>query len=246
MASSSSKGKRETANPERVRHGRLDLALFQLAERVPSRGGHPLLLVHDLGGRSPVDLPAECQDWPGDVFALDLSGHGASGRGAGGGYSAEVLMADLDAALAVIGPATVMGNGLGAFLALLVAGSRPELVRGAVLSGGRGLAGGGPEPAPVGTLVLVDQETAKRAEVQSVDPFALLELSSDVRPPGYARMFARQAAFLSPYEKPIAVCVVPEERPPWLVAVAEHEAAVSLQVAEALALFSEPPSEPSS
>ena len=52
-------------------------------------------------------------------------------------------MADADAALAHLGPATVYGRGLGAYVALLIAGARPDLVRGAVLDDGPGLVGGG-------------------------------------------------------------------------------------------------------
>ena len=45
-----------------------------------------------------------------------------------------------------LGPATLHGRGLGAYVALLTAGARPDLVRGAVLDDGPGLAGGGAEP----------------------------------------------------------------------------------------------------
>ena len=55
-------------------------------------------------------------------------------------------MGDVDAALAHLGPSTVLGRGLGAYIALLIAGARPDLVRGAVLADGPGLVGGGREP----------------------------------------------------------------------------------------------------
>ena len=70
--------------------------------------------------------PTTSTRWPGPVWALDFTGHGASTVPRGGGYTAEVLMADADAALAHLGPATVLGRGLGAYVALLLAGARPR------------------------------------------------------------------------------------------------------------------------
>jgi hypothetical protein len=46
------------------------------------------------------------------------------------------------------------------------------------------------------------------------DPFALLELSHDVRPPDYAGIFARTAVQDSGLARPISVCAL--ERPDWL------------------------------
>ncbi len=70
----------------------------------------------------------------------------ASTPSKGGGYTAEVLLADVDAALAHLGPCTLVGRGLGAYVALLAAGARATAVRGAILLDGPGLAGGGPFP----------------------------------------------------------------------------------------------------
>jgi pimeloyl-ACP methyl ester carboxylesterase len=55
-------------------------------------------------------------------------------------------MADADTALRHLGRATLVGRGLGAYVALLLAGARPTGVRGAILRDGLGLAGGGPRP----------------------------------------------------------------------------------------------------
>jgi pimeloyl-ACP methyl ester carboxylesterase len=140
-----------------------------------------------------------------------------------------MLMADADTALAEIGPSTVLGFGLGAYVALLLAGSRAELVRGAVLCAGAfrdggGLAGGGPEPPEVGTLV------ARPAPGPNPDPQALAELSRDVRPPGYARLFVRQAAYRATIDRPITVASdIPRPRPPWLDAILEPAAALDRQ-----------------
>ena len=58
-------------------------------------------------------------------------------------------MGDADIALAHLGPSTLLGRGLGAYIALMIAGARPDLVRGAVLDDGSGLAGGGENPGSV-------------------------------------------------------------------------------------------------
>ena len=47
-----------------------------------------------------------------------------------GGYTAEVADGDADAALAELGPATVVGRGLGAYVALLLSGARADNVQG--------------------------------------------------------------------------------------------------------------------
>ncbi len=62
------------------------------------------------------------------VSSCPATGHGASTVPVGGGYFCELLMADVDAALAHLGPATVYGRGLGAYVALLIAGSIVGLV----------------------------------------------------------------------------------------------------------------------
>jgi pimeloyl-ACP methyl ester carboxylesterase len=57
------------------------------------------LLLHGLGEASPRSTPDYARDWPGPVHALDFTGHGRSSLPTGGGYTAEMLMADADAAL---------------------------------------------------------------------------------------------------------------------------------------------------
>ena len=109
--------------------------------------GRPLLLLHGLGERSPAGGAGHVAAWPGPVVRPRLHRPRASTVPAGGGYTAEVLMADADAALAELGPATVLGRGLGAYVALLIAGARPDLVRGAILADGPGLVGGGIRPS---------------------------------------------------------------------------------------------------
>jgi pimeloyl-ACP methyl ester carboxylesterase len=191
-----------------LRHNKIALALHCVREG----DGRPLLHLHGLGERAPSTVPAYLAPWPGPVWALDFTGHGASTVPVGGGYYCELLMADADAALAHLGPCTLYGRGIGAYIALLVAGARPDLVRGAILDDGPGLTGGGPEPtAP---MVL----SAPLPEPGPPDPYALYELSHDVRPPDYASTYARQASTLSGLD--IAVAVAAVVRPPWLAAVA--------------------------
>jgi pimeloyl-ACP methyl ester carboxylesterase len=221
----------------RLRHNRVELALQRLrgddgaggAEGLRAGAGRALLHLHGLGERSPEAVPDRLASWPGPVWALDFTGHGASSLPAGGGYFCELLMADADAALAHLGSATVYGRGLGGYVALLIAGSRPDLVRGAVIDDGPGLTGGGTEPTT--PFVLTQPLTA----TGTPDPYALLELSQDVRPPDYASTYARQAATLSGLDVALAVSAV--VRPPWLAAVAREPGARELPVAEALALF---------
>jgi pimeloyl-ACP methyl ester carboxylesterase len=140
-------------------------------------------------------------------------------------------MGDVDLALAELGEVTVYGRGLGAYVALLIAGARPDLVRGAILDDGPGLAGGGIEPGDAHVT------QAPLPGTGAPDPYALLELTRDVRPPDYATTFARQAATLSGLD--VAVAVVGVIRPPWLDAVAHEPGVQELGRSAALALFAD-------
>jgi len=213
----------EAGGTRRVRHGKVSLALHVLRES----SGPALLLLHGLGERSPVAVPGRAAAWPGAVYALDFTGHGESDVPVGGGYSAEILMADADAALAELGRATLLGRGLGAYVALLLAGARPTAVRGALLTDGPGLAGGGGRPA---TPMLARVAPAGRG---GPDGFALVELARDVRPPDYATDFARQALGRSGLACPIVVSAV--GRPEWLLAVSRLPGVACLPLAEGLA-----------
>jgi pimeloyl-ACP methyl ester carboxylesterase len=210
---------------EVLTHNRVGLALHTLRQG----SGRALLLLHGLGERSPRDVPAAVAAWPGPVTALDFTGHGASTMPIGGGYTAEILMADADAAIQQLGEATVVGRGLGAYIALLIAGARADRVLGAVLADGPGLSGG-PSVAtsqPVYSLDAVDS---------TPDPYALAELGRDLRPPDYATAFSRLALQGSDLDQPITV--VARFRPSWLAAVAgEPGVADADSIADGLAPY---------
>jgi len=209
-----------------VTHNQVKLALHTLR---PGAGPN-LLHLHALGDRSPASVPADLESWPGPIYAVDFTGHGASTVPAGGGYTAEVLMGDADAALWMTGPATVVGRGLGAYIALLIAGARPELVRGAILCDGAGLAGGGDRPGPLNIRGVPGRQTAP-------DPFALVELASDLRPPDYVSRFAELAVQHSQVKPPIAVAA--RSRPDWLKAALSVPGVEELPLAEALRLLAD-------
>jgi pimeloyl-ACP methyl ester carboxylesterase len=207
-----------------LRHNRIDLALHRLRDGV----GRPLLLLHALGERTPAAVPAWAAAWTGPVYGLDFTGHGDSTVPAGGGYSSELLLADADAALAELGEATLVGRGLGAYVALMLAGARPAQVRGAVLADGPGLAGGPTGPTSQYFLALPPRAAAP-------DPYALFELGRELRPPDYATLFVRLAVEGSGLDEPIAVSAV--VRPAWLAAVVDEVGVVTLPLADALVAF---------
>ncbi len=213
--------------PVLLRHNRIRLALHELR----AGEGRPLLHLHGLAERSPASVPAHLDPWPGPIWALDLSGHGDSDVAIGGGYFCEALMGDVDMAIAHLGSVTIFGRGLGAYVGLLAAGGRAEAVRGAILADGPGLAGGGATPVSP----TVASAVGEAPPGGTPDPWAIYELTRDVRPPDYATTFARQAAIRSGLDSAIAVVGV--NRPPWLEAVADEPGVIECSLADALALF---------
>lgn len=213
--------------PVMLRHNRLRLALHELR----GGAGRPLLHLHGLAERTPGRAPDHLAGWVGPVWGLDLSGHGGSDVAPGAGYFCEALMADVDIAIAHLGPVTLYGRGLGAYVGLLAAGGRAEEVRGAILADGPGLAGGGATPASPAIATTVDAPPPGGTP----DPWAIYELTRDPRPPDYAATFARQAASRSGLDTAIAVVGV--NRPPWLEAVVAEPGVVECSLERALALF---------
>ncbi|GAB1259237.1 alpha/beta fold hydrolase [Aurantivibrio plasticivorans] len=210
-------------------HGRIQLALHILCE---NSEGPALLLLHGLGENSPARLPDEYKNWPGPIYALDFTGHGQSTVPRAGGYTCEILIADVDVALASIGPATIVGRGLGGYIAVLIAGCRPELVKGVVIRDGTGLAGGGlGANSPYIGMPDVSQL------ITPPDPFAIVELATDVRPPDYVAEFVRLAGEFSELSRPISVAAC--ERAPWLDAVVAEMGVEVSSLSEALKCYAE-------
>lgn len=213
-----------------LHHGRAELALHHLRDGAAGSSTQPLLHLHGLGERAPEMAPPLYDAWPGSVYALDFTGHGASTVPKGGGYTCEMLMADADAALAALGEVTLVGRGIGAYVSVLLAGGRPSSVRGAILRDGPGLVGGGITPTSP-HVASVDP-----ASVAPPDPWAFAELTRDPRPPDYATSFVRQAVHFSGMSEPITVCGV--GRPAWLEAVVDEPGVRVAPLAEALHSYS--------
>lgn len=208
----------------RLTHNHVQLALHKLRDS----DGPSLLILHGLGESSPQSVPPELGAWPGAVWALDFTGHGESTIPRGGGYSCEILLADVDIALRHIGHATLVGYGIGAYVALLAAGARPQLVRGVVLCDGPGLAGG---PTHYASNIEITSHQPRAGSAP--DPWALIELGRDARPANYASTFVRLAVTGSSLSEPITVCC--KVRPPWLEAIVDEPSVeTGLTLAEAL------------
>lgn len=216
-----------------LRHNKVDLALHHVRDALDTTS-RPLLILHGLGESTPSETPHWVASWQGSIAGLDFTGHGASTIPAGGGYTAEILLGDADAALAALaesspdGHITVLGRGLGAYIALQIAGSRADQVHGAILLDGPGLAGGPTGPTSQSFFSLSPSDS-------SPDPYALVDLGRDLRPPDYVRAFVHLAIAGSDLDEPIAVSSV--FRPKWLAAVAEEHGVMTVSVDEALAAY---------
>ena len=192
----------------RIASGRAQVALHELR----AGAGPTLLALHALGG-SRRDFAALASAWPGRVLALDFAGHGDSDWTRGGSYTPELHAADADAALLESDDACVVGAGLGAYVALLVAGARPGRVRAALLLPGRGLDGGGAAPRHDQALEVRSAEALRILDARAAQPRPAFDpmlraCETDPRPPDYARAFADAARRLLFAEDGRA-------RPPW-------------------------------
>jgi pimeloyl-ACP methyl ester carboxylesterase len=222
----------------RLEHNRVSLALHHLRDPIGGGTERPLLMLHGLGESAPLRVPDWVAAWTGSIHALDFTGHGHSTLPRGGGYTSEILLADADAALAALdspdhgGGICVLGRGLGAYIALQLAGGRAAQVHGAVLCDGPGLAGGPSEPTS-------QQFFAPPYLDSPPDRHALVELGRDLRPPDYATAFVRLAVTGSPLDEPITVTAA--FRPPWLQAVVAEQGVVEATIAAALATYTDGP-----
>ena len=175
-------------------HGRVAVELHTLK---PGKG-RPLLLLHALGSNSDSWSDPILEYSAGPVYALDFAGHGKSGRLAGGAYYPEYFLADADLAVAGFGEGcTVVGAGVGAYVALLLAGSRPKSVLGALLKAGPGLEGFGSDPDSEIAIEDITGFEALVAETSKgfapgTDPL-VAQCAWDMRPGDYVTSFAEAA-----------------------------------------------------
>ena len=182
----------------RIASGRIFVALHELTGEVKrEREALPLLAMHELGASHQSFAGLEAH-WPGPVYALDFAGHGASDAPRGRAYSAEQLwVADADNALAHIGRAAVVGRGVGAYVALLLAGVRTDAVCGALLLAGRGARANGEAPdarreAADRAAFFQHLESAQQETSARPDPL-VFETEMHHRPADFARTFAERA-----------------------------------------------------
>ncbi len=173
-----------------ARNARIDVACHRLADGA----GRPLLLLHALHGsaRDWLDAPA----WPGPVHAIDFSGHGDSAAVRGGGYTPELFVADADAALgAIVGEGddgdgiVLAGAGMGAYIALLLAGARPDLVHAALLGPGEGLGETDGEP----DFERTPERMRHPGDLPAGCDPALWRYIGEIKPRDYVESFARRA-----------------------------------------------------
>ena len=218
---------------ETVVHGKIELALHHLRPATTAlkigtgttgigkngTGTRPLLLLHGLGEASPADVPWYVATWPGPIAALDFTGHGGSTIPRGGGYTAEILLADADAALGALTDGDPTGDHGARARPRRVrrpdARRRPADARARRDPGRRARPRRRADGADVAELLLAPDRW------RSPDPYALVELGRDLRPPDYAAPFVRLALAGSPLDEPIAVAAVCG---PWLEAVAPSTA----------------------
>lgn len=209
-----------------LQHNRVTLALHHLR----TGNGRPLLMLHGLGEHGQAMSSLKVQ-WKGPIWALDFTGHGQSTVPNGGGYSAEILMADVDIALQHLGEATIVGRGLGGYIGFLIAGARPSLVKGVVIIDGPGLSGGAIHATSSSEITSAGSRTGT-----TPDPWALIELSRDARPPNYAVTFTRLAVEASTIDEPISVTT--RVTPQWIEAIsAEPGVLTGVTLDEALEIY---------
>lgn len=205
-------------------HNRIDLALHELRPATDA-SVRPLLVLHGLGEES-RRLALEHVDWAGPVYGLDFTGHGRSTVPVGGGYTCEILVGDVDAAVEHLGEVTVLGRGLGGYIALLISAARPEAVMGAVIADGPGIAGGGIQPGSPSVAFPPPWSQGPP------DPFALIELTRDMRPPDYAQNLLHLASENSKLDTVVYVTAV--ARPEWVEGIVNQPAVRTATIPEAL------------
>ena len=212
-----------------LRHNKIDLALHHLRDGDGDGPVRRCCCSTASARRRRRGPPQWAAEWPGPVVALDFTGHGQSTVPPGGGYTAEIVLADADVALAELGSATLVGRGLGAYVALMLAGARPQQMRGAVLCDGPGLAGGADRSDVAELRHAGAQPTPSRSvrAVRAVARSASARLRDAVRAHGGRVVGPRRA------DRRVAAVV----RPPWLAAVVDEIGVTTCSIGDALAMY---------
>jgi pimeloyl-ACP methyl ester carboxylesterase len=214
-------------NTVQLQHNKVTLALHELR----AGDSRPLLVLHGLGERSPDRVSDRFDAWAGPVWALDFTGHGDSTVPAGGGYTAEALMGDAAIALAHLGEATLYGRGLGAYVALLLAGRGPPTCTARCSTTAPGSPGAGrSRPAPT---CCASRRTRPPHRIPTRSPSSATTCDRPTTPPA-SSVRRSTSARLDP-----CVAVSAQVRPAWLAEVVDEYGTVEEDVPAALARFAE-------
>ena len=162
-----------------------------------SRGGdgRSLLILHGLGERAPAEVPSYLDAWHGPIAALDFTGHGLSTIHVAAATPPRCCwrMQRRPSARGREGDRPRSRAGRVRRVCSSPA-PPPDLVCGAILTDGAGILGGGNGPgSPLTSAV-------DGGALAPPDPFALVELAHDLRPPDYATSFVRLATQASPLD----------------------------------------------
>jgi pimeloyl-ACP methyl ester carboxylesterase len=186
---------RRGATEHQVELGGANLNYFQQQPKQTGPAPAPILLLHGIADNAltwTMVMKPLARDYP--VYAVDLPGYGRSPTPAGRGFATLAEMRDILVAFMrdVIGrPALIVGNSMGAWLAVKIAWAAPEMTRGIVLLD----AGGAPLEGrtswePFGQLIGVpDLKTSRQIFRQMFGAGPLLYLGQR----GLQELFHRQA-----------------------------------------------------
>ena len=223
---------------DRSVHGKIDLALHHLRPAPDADGRrHAAAAAPPRPRRGVADRGALVRGRRGPGRSRRSTSRATVGSTMphGGGYTAEILLADADAAL---GALTV---------------DDPDAARSRCSAGGSARTSPSSSPAPGRRRCTAPSSptgpgspagrrgrrrrasSRSRPTARTPDPYALVELGRDLRPPDYAASFVRLALAGSPStsRSPCTAMI----RPEWLDAVANEHGVMDVPLAEALTAY---------